>query len=42
MEGCRPEDTAAMRGEGDLPALPRLRIRPDRAPVRTAAPQSST
>jgi hypothetical protein len=26
-----------MRGEGDLPALPRLRIRPDRAPVRTAA-----
>ncbi|MFJ9203049.1 hypothetical protein [Streptomyces flaveolus] len=37
MEGFGPEDIAARREEGDLPAFLRLRIRPDRTPVQTAA-----
>ncbi|WP_143660564.1 hypothetical protein [Streptomyces sp. JHA26] len=37
LVGFGPEDIAAMREEGDLPAFLRLRIRPDRTPVQTAA-----
>ncbi|WP_239770403.1 hypothetical protein [Streptomyces sp. CL12-4] len=37
LEGFGPEDITAMREQGDLPAFLRLRIRPDRTPVQTAA-----
>ncbi|GAA2938806.1 hypothetical protein GCM10010446_25280 [Streptomyces enissocaesilis] len=37
MEDFVAQDIAAMRKEGDLPALMRLRIRPARAPVHVVA-----
>lgn len=37
MEDVGPEDIAAMREQGDLPAFMRLRIRPVRAPVQVVA-----